>query len=160
MHGGTGHHCSDFGPPATASDDTAANLLALAKRVASEAIARGCFVGEPMSSSGSCGDDKDGSWIGWDLRVWDDGRWNVVPAGRDGHPRLVMHVVLTAENIASVDALVRALLASAITVEPFENVRDETLFRATLAELSRPGQTTLEARDALLDALLAPTEGR
>jgi hypothetical protein len=138
---------------------TAAEIVALAKRVSREAIARGCFVGQPMSANGLCGDGADaGSWLGWELRVWRDGRWNVVPAGQDRHRDLVLFVVLDRANTASEAALVRELLVSAITVEG-PDVAPIGVYVARLADRSWNTTHPQTCVDRLLDVLLATTEG-
>jgi hypothetical protein len=138
------------------SATTATELLVLVKRVAREAIAQGCFIGEPMSTGGSCDDKRAGSWLGWELRVWRDGRWNIVPAGRDRHPDLMLAVIMNVLNTASEGALVRALLGEA----PMRCERVGDGISWTVAGVTGVGHNRGSAREACVDALLAiaPTE--
>jgi hypothetical protein len=131
---------------------TAAELVDAAKRVAHEVIARGSFVGAPMSTGGSCGDgERNGSWLGWEVRVWRDGRWNVVPAGHDRHPDLVLFAILDRWNTASEPALTRALLGNArMRCERVEGGESWTI-----AGVTGIGHNRGAAREACIDALLA-----
>jgi hypothetical protein len=92
-----------------------AGIVARAKHVAALALEQGTFTGEKMPTTGSCGDERTGSWIGWCLQIWDDGRWGIHPNGTPSpNPKRLMHVVLTKENVASVEALTRDLIASRV----------------------------------------------
>lgn len=71
---------------------------------------------------------------------------------------VVLRAVLTPENTASEDALVRALLANRITVVHRPVTNDHA---ATLGSVTRvDGETADDARKALLDALLSTPELR
>ena len=79
---------------------------------------------------------------------------NHYTVAKDGIPPSAnaMQVVLTPENTASESALVRALLASAVTYEAIDYGRQQ---RAALAGASGFGKTHASALTDLLDALLA-----
>lgn len=68
----------------------------------------------------------------------------------------LMRTTLTRENIRSVDSLARDLLASAIVFDDRPAIVRAGEHLARLGPWNRVGRTREEARDALLDVLLAP----
>lgn len=90
--------------------------------------------------------------------VYDDGRTRITEKV-GSWPNLVFEVILSAETTSSAEALARALLASAIHYHSdCYREGEDTVYEeyAILADRQADASTRDEARDLLLDALLAP----
>ena len=118
------------------------------------ALARGAVTPQVLANARNLG-------TGFVLSVHRDGRVSAAFNQRD--PESVMWARCLPENTVSEDALVRALLASAVEIRSCSRLpewRYAALLRYPLHSTVRYGNSETAARDALLDALLASPEGR